>query len=90
MADYRIEIARQAQKALVHLPRQDQPRIVAAIDALAEEPRPAGCVPVKGAPRGTYRVRVGDYRVVYSVLDDERIIVVARVIRRSESTYREL
>jgi mRNA interferase RelE/StbE len=75
---------------MARLPRQDQARILAAIKALAGDPRPVGCSPVKTAERGTYRVRVGDYRVIYVVLDDEQVIVVARVARRSEGTYRGL
>jgi len=51
---------------------------------------PAGCRPVRYAPKGTYRVRMGDYRLVYTVLDEDQLIVVARVVRRSESTYRDL
>ena len=87
---YRIEVETQARKALAKVPRQDQGRIVAVIDALATDPRPAGCMPVKEAPRGTYRIRVGDYRVIYLVLDGEQVILVARVARRSESTYKGL
>jgi mRNA interferase RelE/StbE len=75
---------------MAHLPRQDQARILTAIKALAEDPRPVGCRPVKAAEKGTYRVRVGDYRVVYVVLDGEQVIIVARVARRSENTYRRL
>jgi mRNA interferase RelE/StbE len=75
---------------MARLPRQDQARILATIKALAGDPRPAGCRPVKAAEKSTYRVRVGDYRVVYVVLDDEPVVIVARVARRSESTYRGL
>ena len=85
---YQIVIERRARKALGTLPQRDQSRIVTAIDALAETPRPTGCRPVRAAPRDTYRVRVGDYRIIYSVLDDERVVIVSRVARRSESTYR--
>lgn len=87
---YRIEVERRAGKALARLPRRDQNRIAAAIDRLAEDPRPAGCVPVRAAPRGTYRIRVGDYRVIYLALDEEQTIVIARVVRRGETTYRDL
>ncbi len=87
---YRLEFARRVRKALARFPRHDQARILVAIKGLAENPRPAGCLPVKTAPPGTYRVRVGDYRVIYTVLDDEQVIVVARVARRGESTYRGL
>jgi mRNA interferase RelE/StbE len=85
---YRIEIERRAHKALGGLATGDRLRVVAAIDALALDPRPAGCASVRAAPRGTYRIRVGDYRVVYVVLDDEEVILVARVARRSETTCR--
>jgi mRNA interferase RelE/StbE len=62
--------------------------VVAAIDELAEFPRPAGRTPVRAAPKGTYRIRVGDYRVIYLILDAEQAIVVARVAGRSETSYR--
>lgn len=84
---YRIEIERRAAKALRRLAMGDRLRVVTAIDALAEDPRPMGCVPVRATPKGTYRIRVGDYRVIYLVLDDEEVIIIARVARRSESTY---
>lgn len=85
---YRLEIERRACKALARLNPQDQARIATAIDALAENARPAGCLLVRGSPKGTYRIRVGDHRLIYVVLDDERVVVVARIARRSESTYR--
>lgn len=87
---YRLEVERQAQKALARLPRDIQRRIEAKIDSLAEDPRPVGCEMVQDAPKGTYRVWVGRYRVIYVILDDEQIIVVARVRKRDESTYRGL
>lgn len=87
---HQIVVERRARKAVVGLPKHDQARIKEAIDALAENPRPTGCRPVKAAPRDTYRVRVGDFRIIYSVLDDERVVIVARVARRSERTYRGL
>lgn len=87
---HRIEFSSRSRKALAGLPRRDQARVLVAIQALGQEPRPAGCKPVKAAPKGTYRIRVGDYRVVYTVLDDELVVVVARVARRDESTYEGL
>ena len=86
---YRIEIERRAHQALGRLPKGARIRVMTAIDSLAEDPRPAGCAPVRAAPKGTYRIRVGDYRVIYLILDDEQVIVVARVVRRSETSYRK-
>jgi len=87
---YQIRIGKRVRKEVDRLPRQDQARILVAVKALAQDPRPPGCKPIKVAGQGTYRVRVGDYRVIYTVLDNERVVVVARVARRSESTYRGL
>jgi mRNA interferase RelE/StbE len=57
-------------------------RVRAAIDGLAADPRPRGVVKLAG--RDDYRARVGDYRVVYAVDDDERLVVVARIAHRRE------
>jgi mRNA interferase RelE/StbE len=83
-----IVIDRQPQKEMRRLPSDLRQRTDRVILALAEDPKPAGCKPVKDAPRGTYRLRVGAYRVIYTVLDSEKVIVVARVRKRDESTYR--
>ena len=81
---------RRAGKELTRLPKQAQSRIIAAIDALADTPRPTRCLPVQNSPKGTYRIRAGNYRVIYVVLDKAQVIVIARITRRTESTYRGL
>jgi mRNA interferase RelE/StbE len=80
---YRVEIARRALKTLVALPRREQQRIRAAVDLLADEPRPPGCVALVGEER-VYRVRVGAYRIVYEVLDDRLVVQVIRIGHRRE------
>ena len=87
---YRIKVGRRVQKTMARLPRKDQARIIVALKNLAQDPRPPGCRPVKAAPKGTYRVRVGSFRVIYTILDADQVVVVARVARRDESTYRGL
>jgi mRNA interferase RelE/StbE len=57
-------------------------RLRAAIDALAVEPRPRGAEKLAG--RDDYRIRVGDYRVVYAVDDRDRLVLVARIAHRRE------
>ena len=52
------------------------------IDRLADEPRPAGIVKLAG--RDDYRIRVGDYRIVYAVDDAEHVVIVARIAQRRE------
>jgi mRNA interferase RelE/StbE len=80
---YRVEVARRAMKALQGLPRSDQQRVRAAIDLLAHDPRPPGCVKLAGEERA-YRVRTGDYRIVYDVLDDRLVVQVVRFGHRRE------
>lgn len=80
---YRVEVARRAVKAVAALPRPEQRRVQAAIDLLAETPRPPGCIAMAGE-RSTYRVRVGSYRIVYEVHDQILLIQVVRVGHRRE------
>ena len=68
-------------------PRQDFEGLSAAIRSLSEEPRPRGVRKLKGA-EAVYRIRVGNYRIVYRVLDNERIVELVEVARRNEGTYR--
>ena len=80
---YRVEIARRAVKVLATLPRREQQRIRAAIELLAATPRPPGCVAIAGET-SAYRVRVGDYRVIYEVRDEVLLIQVVRIGHRRE------
>jgi mRNA interferase RelE/StbE len=78
---YRVEVARRAVKALASLPRREQQRIRAAIDLLADDPRPPNCTSLVGEPHA-YGVRVGDYRIVYEVHDDRLVVQVVRLGHR--------
>jgi mRNA interferase RelE/StbE len=83
LSRYSVEIARRALKALTALPREEQQRVRAAIDLLADNPRPPGCTKLTGED-DTYRVRVGVYRIVYEVLDDRLLVHVVRVGHRRD------
>ena len=83
MSRYSVEIARRAIKSIAKLPRTEQQRIRAAIELLADEPRPPGCVVLSGED-SAYRVRVGDYRIVYEVIDTRLVIQVVRVGHRRD------
>lgn len=80
---HRVEVARRAAKALAALARAEQQRVRAAIDLLAEVPRPPGCVAMAGE-KFTYRVRVGANRIVYEVHDDVLLVQVIRIGHRRE------
>ena len=77
---YRLEIAPKALKELVKLPRSDQVKIRDRIDNLITEPRPDG---VKKLSDGSYRVRQGNYRIIYDVHDGALFILVLKVRNRS-------
>jgi len=78
---YRVEIARRALRSLALLPRNEQQRLRAVIDLLGGELRPPRCVALVG-DTNVYRVRVGDYRVIYEVHDDRLLVQVIRVGHR--------
>lgn len=84
MARYRIYIKRSASKELEAVaPKTVCHRIVARIQALAREPRPSGCEKLTGYD-DRYRVRQGDYRVVYAVDDSEHSVTIFRIGHRRE------
>lgn len=83
---YRIEITPDAVHALAKLDKPVRRRIQTAIDRLGETPRPANMTALRGL-RGGYRIRVGDYRVVYTV-DDGRVLVVVIDIGHRREIYR--
>ena len=84
MADYAITFARSARKELESFDAQIVKRIVPKIESLARVPRPAGCRKLKGE-KNLWRVRIGDYRVVYAIYDDERRVDIVAVRHRSKA-----
>ncbi len=81
---YDVRLARRAVRSLAQWQRQEQLRIRAAIDLLAENPKPPGCVALQGEP-GVFRVRVGDFRILYEVLDGLLLVQVVRIGHRREA-----
>ncbi len=80
--NYSVRIKESAVQKLARVQYGERVRIVRAIDGLAENPL-AGLV-LKGDLRGIRRLRVGDYRVVYEVLDGELVVLVVRVAHRRD------
>jgi mRNA interferase RelE/StbE len=85
---WRVEIAPAAERELRRLPPGEAARLRGPILALGLEPRPPGATKLVGTD--FWRLRAGDLRVIYSIDDAARLIVVLRVARRAESTYRRL
>jgi mRNA interferase RelE/StbE len=80
---YRILLERAAEKDLARLAAGMHDRAIAAIQALARNPRPPGCRKLAGS-KNDWRIRVGDCRVVYEIADEIRIVRVNRVRHRRE------
>lgn len=82
---YRIQITEKILKKLEKFPKKDKERIVEAIDSLVEDPRPEGCKKLKGNLKPLrYRIRAGNYRVVYSIQDEVLLILVIEIGHRKD------
>ena len=84
MADYSISFARSARKELESLSAKLVQKIFPAIEALAKEPRPKGCRKLT-TEKNLWRIRRGDYRVIYTIDDDKRAIDIIAVRHRSKA-----
>ena len=87
MEPFEIQWRNSIKKDLRSLPRQEVARVVSAVGELADKPLPHRSQKLSGSER-TYRIRVGDYRVIYEVFPESRIIEVQRV-RHRKDVYRE-
>jgi mRNA interferase RelE/StbE len=85
---WRVELAPAAPRQLRKLPPDATARVRGPSLALGRDPRPPGAVALAGSP--SWRLRVGDVRIVYVTDEAARTVVVLRVARRNESTYRRV
>ena len=89
---FRLEVSPAADRDLAkfkdRIRKQDFERLRAAVRSLAEEPRPQGVRKIKGTEKA-YRIRMGSYRVVYEIYNDDNLVLILQVARRSETTYRQ-
>jgi mRNA interferase RelE/StbE len=79
---YRVEISRRAAKAVSSLDKALRRKILAAIEGLSGNPRPVGCKKLAG--QEAWRIRVGDYRVVYEIHDQTLLVLVVDIGHRRE------
>jgi mRNA interferase RelE/StbE len=84
-AAYRLILTNSARKGLASLPRDVQERIGPEITALANDPRPHGCKKLGGSD--AYRIRVGNYRVIYTI-DDVNLVVFVIGVGHRRDVYR--
>ena len=84
---YRVRLARRAERGLRRIHQGDPrgyDRVKVALVALAEHPRPEGATKLTGFDPPAWRLRVGDYRIVYEIRDEELIVIVVNVAPRGE------
>lgn len=86
MAKYKITIKRSAVREIERLPKDDLKRVLAKIDFLAHEPRGPECIKLSGDEK--YRVRVGLYRILYTIEDDVLVVCVVKVGHR-KNVYKQ-
>jgi len=84
LASYRLEISSTAERQLRKLPARELRRVVEAIEELANDPRPSGCRKLMGY-KDVFRIRIGTYRLLYSVHDKRVIVVVLKVGHRRDA-----
>ena len=83
MNSYSVDVKPAATKEIEALPDNALSRVIRKVESLAQTPRPAGCKKLKGY-KDQWRVRVGDWRVVYIIDDQAKLVSVTRVAHRSE------
>ncbi len=79
---YTLQVERPARRSLAQLPNRDYRRVTAALAALRDTPRPPGCVKLTGSD--LWRIRVGDYRVIYEIDDAAQVVTVIDVGHRRD------
>ena len=80
---YRVLLERSAERDLGRLSSEVHDRVIVAIQGLANNPRPPGCRKLVGS-KNDWRIRVGDYRVIYEIADAIRVVRINRVRHRRE------
>lgn len=77
MANYSVRIKRSAAKELESIPLKDRRRIIHRINLPGTDPRPPGCEKLSGEEK--YRLRQGDYRILYEIIDRELVVTVIKI-----------
>jgi mRNA interferase RelE/StbE len=81
---YQIEFAPRTEKQLKKIPKNIKDLIFERIEKLAENPRPENIEPLQGSEIGFYRIRQGDYRIIYTIQDQKLLVLIVRVVHRKE------
>jgi mRNA interferase RelE/StbE len=81
---YNIEYAERVEGSMAKFPKHDKKAIFDKIDSLTTDPRPPGVEPLHGELKGLYRVRIGNYRVIYAINDNKLLILIIKIAKRGD------
>ncbi|PYM90680.1 MAG: type II toxin-antitoxin system mRNA interferase toxin, RelE/StbE family [Candidatus Rokuibacteriota bacterium] len=84
MAEYSVVFARSARRELEQLEKRVARRVLSRVEALGSNPRPQGCIKLQG-PDDLWRIRIGDYRVIYSIDDGQRTVDIGAIRHRGDA-----
>lgn len=84
---YTLKLHRIVEKQLDRIPKKQRGRLVETMRSLRDEPRPPGCLKLEEM---LYKIRAGQYRIIYAIFDDKLVVFICKVARRTEATYRNL
>ena len=84
---YALKLHRDVEKQLSRIPEKYRERLIKTMRAFCDNPRPAGCVKLDDV---LYRVREGQYRIIYAVFDQEVVVFICKAAKRTEATYTDL
>lgn len=82
MANYKLVVKKSVAKDLRSIPNKEVKKILKRISLLCDNPRSEGCIKLSGQER--YRVRQGDYRIIYEIQETELVILIVKVAHRGE------
>lgn len=81
---YQIRFKKKAQKELLNLPKSIIKTVVTSIDNLSSNPRPKGSKKLRGSKENLWRIRIGNYRVIYLIEDTVKVLVVRKIGHRKD------
>ena len=84
---WNVVLSNRAERALVRVPARDRRRITQALLSMEQDPLSGDVIPLKGPYAGSYRRRVGSWRIIFALKWDTQIVFVADVARRTSTTY---
>lgn len=84
---WNVVLSNRAERALSRVPARDRQRITLALLSMEQDPLSGDVIPLKGAYAGSYRRRVGSWRIIFTVNWDRQLVGVADIARRTSTTY---